>query len=81
MRWNEIQVPPPPTKAPSANSASVWRPSSSLAQNTGGRSAKAGKPHAPNTYARQTAAPETPAVWSDRLLKGVMSTKPSVASA
>src|SRR5215204_4964958 len=49
MRWNEIQVPPPPTKAPSASSASVWRPSASLAQNTGGRSAKASKPHVPNT--------------------------------
>jgi hypothetical protein len=49
MIWNEIQVPPPPTTAPSASSTGAWRPSSSLAQNTSGRSAKAGQPHAPNT--------------------------------
>src|SRR5215216_2082457 len=48
-RWKEIQVPPPPTMAPSASSTGVWRPSASLAQNTGGRSTKAGRPHAPKT--------------------------------
>ena len=34
MRWKEIQVPPPPTRAPNASSSGVWRPSASLAQNT-----------------------------------------------